>query len=330
MSDSTADQRRAQSEAADWFARLSRPISNDTAREYQAWRRRNGNAAAYRAVETAWAASGALATDSEVRAATAEAVRRRPPLATRGRAGLPPLILGLGAAAAVAAAVVAGLMFLQAPPVYRTHVGEMRVVTLPDGTRMRLNTDSRARVRYSPGERRIDLSRGEAFFEVRHNPARPFIVVADGAQVRATGTTFDVWRDGGAVRVSLLEGEVRVSHAGQPDAAILKPNQRLSVSALGISPPEATDAAAATAWTSGQLVFRALPLDEAVAEINRYGLHKVVLEVGPALARQPVSGSFNTGDTAAFVAAVHTLFDVRVVTQDGGDVRLLPPSSSDD
>src|ERR1700724_1682824 len=79
-----------------------------------------------------------------------------------------------------------------ADPTYTTGIGEQRIVRLDDGTRLSLNSGTRVRIAYDDSERRVELESGEAYFEVAHNPARPFIVTAANHRVTALGTVFVV------------------------------------------------------------------------------------------------------------------------------------------
>jgi transmembrane sensor len=168
----------------------------------------------------------------------------------------------------------------------------------------------------------VVLSRGEAFFEAAHNAARPFIVEADGARVRAIGTKFDVRRDGDAVKVTLLEGRVRVAPGNHAAAAVLNPNQQLTVTDRGLTPPRVANAQEAAGWTEGRLTFHAATLEDAIAEVNRYAVHRIELAAPASVARQPLSGVFDTGDTGAFVNAVALEFDLTSATEPDGTVRL--------
>jgi transmembrane sensor len=325
MSDPTADAGRAESEASAWLARLgATPIATQTVRDFQAWRRSPANAAAYDAAEARWQAAGRLAADPEIQAAVAETLRRRPARPARRMAPAGLLVVGAGL---VAACAVAGWFAVLAPPSYATQVGEQRLVVLQDGSRVRLNTDSQVSVRFGARERRVVLARGEAFFEAAHDAARPFIVEADGARVRAVGTKFDVRRDARAVQVTLIEGRVQVGRADRPDQATLLPNQQLTVTPSVVSAPAAIDGAQAASWTTGRLVFRGVALAAAIQEINRYTPRKIVLEGPRALADEPVSGSFDPGDPKAFVAAATTLLDLQADWSDDRQVRLFPQAA---
>jgi transmembrane sensor len=327
MSEQTADATRAESEAAAWFAELGRtPIATHTLRDFQAWRQSAAaNAAAYDAIEARWQAMPLLANDPDIEAVIADTLRRRPPRpAPRARPG-GAILLGAGLLAGCA---VAGWLMLVAFPTYSTHVGEQRLVVLRDGSRVRLNTDSKLKVRFGLQDRRVILARGEAFFEAAHDPAKPFVVEADGARVRAIGTKFNVRRTGGGVQVTLVEGRVQVGRAATPNEATLLPNQQLTVTPARVTMPSPVDGLQAASWTTGRLVFRGVPLSSAIQEINRYTGRKIVLEAPADLAGQPVSGSFDPGDPKAFVQAATTLFDLKADWSDDDQVRLISRPSA--
>lgn len=311
---------RAQAEAAEWLARLgNHAITTDTVRAFRDWRDDPANDAAYAEAEAFWEASGRHAADPEVMRMTQAAFargRRRP------RAWLlRPTIIG-SALLACGALLAAGLYFtLGQPPSYATGASEQRVVRLDDGSWVRLNVNSRIRVAFTPHERRLVLTRGEAFFDVAHDAARPFIVAADGTKVRAVGTKFDVRDQGEAVQVTLLEGRVRVQHDDRPTAWTLSPNQKLVVSDRGQATQSAVDAAQSASWTTGRLAFQDTPLGEAAAEVNRYGRDRIVVD-GEALRRRPVSGYFDVGDTTAFVKGVSVLFDLQASGPRDGVITL--------
>jgi transmembrane sensor len=326
MSDQTANGARAESEATGWFTRLGEtPIATQTWQDFNAWRQSAANAAAYDAVEARWQAAGRLANDPDIQAAVADTLRRRPSrsVARFSRGGT--ILLGAGL---VAGCALAGWLMMVAFPTYSTHVGEQRLVVLRDGSRVRLNTDSKLNVRFGFQERRVILAKGEAFFEAAHDAARPFIVEADGARVRAIGTKFDVRRAGRSVQVTLVEGRVQVGRAATPNEATLLPNQQLTVTPERVSAPSPVDAPQAASWTTGRLVFRGVSLAAAIQEINRYTNRKIVLEAPVAMADQLVSGSFDPGDPKAFVEAATTYYDLQADWSANSEVRLSPRSGA--
>jgi transmembrane sensor len=307
-------------------------VSSETLEAFRAWRRSPSHRAAYEHIEQVWRDAGALKDDRDIQAALAEAVARseRRPARRPGIANLwwVQLLAGAAAIGAVTAAVLvwpnlSGQTFVTAK-------GEGRLVALTDGSRVRLDTDTRLTVRLLGPERDVRLTRGQAFFEVAHDAARPFIVSADGVSVRAIGTRFDVRRDtdqNGAVAVTLVEGQVEVQADHGRQTLTLKPGERVAYAPgreLGV--PTSIDLAAAISWTSGRIVFRSMPLGAAVAEINRYSARPIRLEAAK-LEDAPVSGVFEAGDTAAFISGVCALYGLRATTEVNGDVVLSPSSA---
>jgi transmembrane sensor len=316
MARSAAADKRAREEAAAWFTRLSRrSVPLQSLEDFRAWRQDPQNRAAYQAVESTWRDAGALAGDPDIAAAVTATVGRRArrrPAAWAWPAGA--IAAGLGVLAAV-------LVLSGGATTYATAVGEQRLVRLADGSGLRLDTDTKLAVAFRDGERRVQLLRGQAFFEVAHDPARPFIVDAGPMRVRALGTRFDVRRDGADATVTLVEGSVQVRSLGAASGAwTLKPGERV---ALDRTPPRATtaDVAQATSWTSGRVIFRGLPLAQAIDEINRYSPHKIRLEA-QAVAAVPVTGSFETGDIDAFVRAVGDLHGLAATKAADGTIVL--------
>jgi transmembrane sensor len=94
----------------------------------------------------------------------------------------------------IAAGVALWAGYALRAPQYVTGVGEQRVLKLPDGSIVTLNTRSRVTVRYNDNERRVELADGEAHFDVQPDAERPFRVISGGAAVQAIGTQFNVRR----------------------------------------------------------------------------------------------------------------------------------------
>ena len=290
----------ADMEAAAWHDRLgARSVSTGTIEEFFAWRSVPANAEAYRRVEQVWAASGRLGGDPEIEAAVADAMSRRGGLGLRDR--YRKTLFAIATATAVLALSVAGWLWLDSRSLMTTGVGEQRLVQLADGSSVRLDTASAIRVRFGGGERRIELERGQALFTVATDPGRPFIVDAGAAEVTAVGTVFDVRRMDGAVRVTLVEGAVEVSAGAGAAASRMRAGEQARVAAGRVS-TRPVDAAKATSWTDGRLVFEDASLAAAVAEVNRFLEAPIVLAEGVD-GGVPVNGVFRAGDRAAFASA---------------------------
>lgn len=314
-------------EAAEWHVRLGEPpLSAETLAAFRIWRQVGENAEAYRRVEAIWRSAGGLSRDRDIEALTRTTladtggrVRRR------RRAWAAPAGLAL---ACTLTAAVALAFWLPARGVHQTAVGGREVVALADGTQVELDTDTRIKVRYVAGERRVVLERGQALFTVARDAARPFRVEAGGTEVTALGTVFDVRREASGARVTLVEGSVSVADSYAPARTWrLAPGQRVETFQADPA-PISVDPAVATSWSEGRLVFQDTPLREAVAETNRYLTGKIVLAAGSA-ADTPVNGAFVTGDREAFVAAVSDLFDLTAQPTADGGVRLSPRSLSE-
>ncbi|MFD1330762.1 FecR family protein [Methylopila musalis] len=174
-----------------------------------------------------------------------------------------------------------------------TGVGGFETVTLDDGSRADLNTDTALAVRFTPQERGVELLRGEAVFDVTPDPRRPFVVRAHGVSARAVGTRFFVRADGDAP-VGVAEGRVEVSTS---DGAVEIGAGEVA-SAIGGRAPriEKADVAEAMAWLDGRLVVSGQPLSRVVAELDRYRSGRIVVLDG-ALANQRFSGTLDIRDT---------------------------------
>lgn len=220
--------------------------------------------------------------------------------------------LTAAAAIVIVAVLAGGYVWLNRPDVYRTGHGQQRMVTLRDGSRLALNTDSEISVRFGASQRRVRLNRGEVLFDVAHDAHRPFVVrVRGGEEVRALGTSFVV-RDVDGIAVTLLQGKVDVTRAtgdGADRRVVLAPGDRLSIGATWLV--DRPSVAAVTAWRHGEVIFSNTRLGDAAEELNRYGQVRIVV-TDPAAARLRVSGVFATGDTSEFATAMAQLNGLKV------------------
>jgi transmembrane sensor len=152
-------------------------------------------------------------------------------------------------------------------------------------------------IAYTPGERRIRLLAGEAFFEVTANPERPFRVAAGAVDVTVLGTDFDVRRGEDGADVSVAHGVVRVDHAtaDPPVAETLTAGQSVRVSWAGRAQRSGGPAERVAAWRRNQLIARDEPLGAVVDELRRYYAGKIIV-TDEALAARPVTGVYNLAD----------------------------------
>jgi transmembrane sensor len=211
---------------------------------------------------------------------------------------------------------------------YATPVGGLASVPMPDGSKIMLNTDSQVRVALTAAERRVELTRGEVFFDVAKDPSRPFVVDAGTKRVVAIGTQFSVRRDGESVQVVVTEGKVRVESVVRALSNRAVAASGSAVPAPAVAPVLLTSGAIARAdaagplvvhmgdaethlsWRNGVLMFRDQTLADAVAEFNRYNLRKIVI-ADPAVAQLKVEGNFRATNVEAFVRLLESGFPIR-------------------
>jgi transmembrane sensor len=117
--------------------------------------------------------------------------------------------------------------------VQRSAAEDMKELTLPDGSIVKLNSFSKLEYdsNFAGDIREVWLS-GEAFFDVAHNEAKPFIIHSGRVNVRVLGTAFNVkaYPDQKNVETSLIRGSVEVTVNDEPEKKyLLKPNQKLVV-----------------------------------------------------------------------------------------------------
>jgi transmembrane sensor len=205
--------------------------------------------------------------------------------------------------------------------VYASELGEVRRVTLDDGSQMLLNTQSKAIVEFSDGMRRVRLEYGEAVFDVAHDKTRPFVVTTSDVTVTAVGTEFAVRVKNAGVAVTVTEGVVEVKrqhNALREPAQRVEANRRAEIVAAEPTMIAALDPAAAKrglAWRDGMLSFDGDTAAAAITEINRYNRRKVVLD-DAALGSKPIVGYFRTSDVDGFARALAAAFDGQVRKDD--------------
>lgn len=319
---SPQDMRRA--EAALWRTRLDEEPSLALSPEYLEWSSRPGNRGMADEADEAWALFDDIAVAPEMlslRQAALADVRR-----SAGRRFRPSARMAAAVAAGVCLLAVSATAWSLSPKVYRTDIGERRVVLLEDGSRISLDAASEVRVRYTRGARQLQLSRGQARFDIAQDARRPFVVDAGERSVTASRGAFNIDRAAQKICVTLLDGAavVRLDAGlfqrpapGRP--LLLKAGQRLTAasSATAVASADVTEA---TAWEHGELVFADEPLTVAVARVNRYSARTIVVDPGAASLR--ISGAFDAGDTDSFLDAMSSYFHLDAVPEPDGKVVL--------
>jgi transmembrane sensor len=248
------------------------------------------------------------------------------------------------AASGLIIAVLLGfhLHSLAAKTTFQTALGERVTISLPDGSKLQLNSDSRVRVDYSLRSRVIFLERGEAFFEVAHEPARPFWVTTDRRWVRAVGTAFNVYLNSKGLQVTVREGTVKVgTGAGllqarlsestlEKTSAVLKAGEQAELlgNVTRTRKLSSDELARTTAWQSGWLYLAKNNLCEVIEELNRYTPQRLVLQ-DTQLCSLAVGGAFqaNPQGAEALLDLLEKNFGARVLRE--GDHVYIRGAASD-
>ncbi|WP_445391545.1 FecR family protein [Stenotrophomonas muris] len=228
------------------------------------------------------------------------------------------------AAAACIALLGVGLVpqLMPTEQLYSADHGELRDLVLPDRTQVRLNADSRLRVRMGWFSRKAELLQGEATFDIARD-RRPFQVQVNGLEIRDIGTVFDVSRRLQSTRIGVVSGEVEVwsQGAGARRLAQLGQGRVVQVDARSHAvEPLDMPLSMLLDWQQRKVSFLDERLDEVAAAFNRHNQVQVrVLDEGAASAR--LSGSLDAHRIGALQAFLER--DPRfVVSREGDTVRV--------
>lgn len=235
----------------------------------------------------------------------------------------------LAASTLLAAALWPALTSVPATEIIlRTALGERREVSLEDGSRVFLNTDTRIRVHYQRKIRALELLHGEAFFTVNPEGERPFTVSTGDFQVTAIGTAFNIRRQNDERSdITVTKGMVRVSrHEGniQPPT-LLQANEQLQASTSDPAPKRHINPALSTAWQRGELVAEAMPVAEVLRELSRYHDLRIV-PGGRDVATLTVSGVFKLDHPDSVLKALERSLGLQTQAVSSRTLRLLKTS----
>jgi transmembrane sensor len=194
-----------------------------------------------------------------------------------------------------------------------------RQVLLPDHSQVQLNQRSDLVYLSFRDKRQVLLRNGEAFFDVQHDLEKPFVIRADNANIRVTGTHFNVWTGQELTTVTVTQGSVLASrNEGSDDnnqgtvltagmQAAFGPDRMLQLARI--------DPSRAAAWRNGKLMLDDVSLREALSLINRY------LDVPLKLANSEVGdlrlgGTYETAELEHLVNALPKILPVKLRRSD--------------
>ncbi|MEO9340823.1 FecR family protein [Mesorhizobium sp. SB112] len=288
-------------EALDWFTRLrNRESDSDTRREFVSWLNRSPrHEEEFRNLEAIWGSSSFL---KAVKSLPVDPGIRRPRFSRWAMHG---------SAAAAAMLLAAGVwqypsLIISWQADYVTVTGDQSTIQLPDGSTMMLNTASAVAVDFENGRRRVQLLRGEAFFDVQHDLHRPFVVKASFGEVEVRGTAFSVRTDAKEDDVFLERGKVQVyCLCDRSNQVELHPGEGVSVTASAVSPVRAQEGSETLAWREGRIAFETARLGDVLDELRRYYSGRIVV-MDDRVNRMVVTGNYRLDNVEG---AIRTLAD---------------------
>jgi transmembrane sensor len=294
-------------EAAAWLARLrADDRTRDDEVRFRQWLAADPiNAERFEHVSTIWDDMDALRDVSRSEPAPRKLTRRRM----------------LAGSLAVFTVGGVGLQWsLANAGVYTTVRGEQRRLTLEDGSRLLLNTDTSLKVRFDTERRRIELRRGQAFFEVSADP-RPFCVKAGTHDLTVRHGRFDMRREADHLSVLAIDGLATLAQSSANENAPenghirIGGGERVRIDAARHLEHDRPNLNDMLAWQSGRAAFRGEPLVRVVAEMNRYTERELVLMDDRAAALR-ISGVYRVGDNNAFARSLARLLPIKIEEAD--------------
>ncbi|WP_027581033.1 FecR domain-containing protein [Bradyrhizobium sp. Ai1a-2] len=198
---------------------------------------------------------------------------------------------------------------------YRTSIGERRQITLSDHVSVEMNTRTSIALRGSAENAdQIELLGGEAIVTAPKASNAVTVLAADG-RIVAADALFNIRYENRNVCVTCLQGQV---HVEQRTAALpLLAGQQVIYSEDGIRQPVAIDSAAVTAWKDGVIIFKATPISDVIAEVNRYQSGAIVL-TNAELGRKRFNARFRIANIGEVVGQIEQIFGARATRLPGG------------
>ena len=317
-----------EAEAAEWLARQDAGDLDDAGKEaFRRWvTASTAHHIAYIRLQAAWLRADRLRVNGSGGVPAASLVDEENDLGLEDRVRVPGRKAWISGFVATLAAAAAAWAMVGSAEDYATPVGGFQRLPLADGSRVELNTNTEIEVAYNLRRRRIELERGEAFFQVAKDRDRPFIVEVGDYRVVAVGTAFSIRAVEDEIEVLVTEGTVRIVPPGELDSArplLVPAGKRVAVQAEGpiVSPLSYSQIEKDLGWREGMLVFDDRPLREVAAEFNRYN-HRQIVIIDPEVGDVAIGGRFRPTNLDGLVRLLEPGFGVEAVPQKDDRVLL--------
>jgi transmembrane sensor len=193
------------------------------------------------------------------------------------------------------------------------HNGEKITCVLPDSSVVHLNSESRLEYpEYFSGNIRIVNLTGEAYFAVKHDKNRPFIVKTGNSQVTVTGTEFNIWNRNNNTKIVVAKGSVNVLSLNTRKQENLKKGDMVQLDNSGnITQPVQVNLKYYLAWRENKLAFRQTPLKEVMAEIERtYNVKSEFLNNSSK--NRTITGIFETDSLEKVLSVLSLTLDLNI------------------
>ncbi len=198
---------------------------------------------------------------------------------------------------------------------FATRAGERTTVTLADGSTVSLNGATRLRIVYADGQRRAELLAGQAFFDVRHDVSRPFVVRAGASETRVLGTAFDLDLTRTQVALAVYRGAVGFDPVGTPRGVVVRAGYRSAVRGGVAAAPTRFDPVLPD-WRKGWIDTAGMRLDDLVEILDRQGGVRIARPAEP-MASTTVFGRFRTDHPDRLLNAIGSGFGFTVTKRRG-------------
>lgn len=310
--------------ALDWFTALQGyPDDKQLQADFQAWLHKDPrNAAAYTKIAGVWDLGELDDIAADMGRAGADI-----PSAPIPKLSRPVPFFRMGAIMAAAIFIAVGVaqypaLMMKWRSDFQTVAGMSEDVVLPDGSRMTLNTATAVALDFEGGRRSVHLLQGEAYFDVVHDDARPFKVVAGYAEVVVKGTAFGVRNDGAKDVVTLERGIVDVFRiTDKNDSVELRPGEMVTATATVLSSIQSADPSTALAWRYGRLIFENQPFEKIVDELARY-YGKSIIVTSNRIGQAQVTGNYMLDNPERVIRSLAATIGASVTRLPGGIIIL--------
>lgn len=228
----------------------------------------------------------------------------------------------------------------------QTGKGEQLQLSLSDGSRIQLNTQSSMHIDMRENYRLLELEQGEAYFDIAHDPKRPLIVKTQGAYVRVLGTRFNVYSDQERTQVTVVEGKVDVStdkefsELRQHDyqsKRVLTANEQVQLNYLeannwfedfiGNTPASKrgdvmqVNSDDVLAWQRGEAIYNGSSLNEVIQDLNRYYAGEIRLQ-DDSLGKSTLVAALRLDNKGAALDTLASSLSLEIVELADGEILL--------